>query len=63
MTIKAFLLYYGFDQPIAEIAQSLSLSETAVKSRLHRARAYVRSRLCSESTPAARAASESSVNH
>ena len=60
---KAFVLYYGFDQPIAEIARSLSLSETAVKSRLHRARAYVRNRLCSESTPAARAASESYVHH
>lgn len=60
---KAFLLYYGFDQPIAEIARSLSLSETAVKSRLHRARAFVRSRLCSESAPAAHAVGEPSVNH
>lgn len=55
---KVFLLYYGLDQPIAQIAQALSLSETAVKSRLHRARAFVRVRLGVAGQPegAARAA-------
>ena len=44
--------------PIAQIAQALSLSETAVKSRLHRARAFVRVRLGVAGQPegAARAA-------
>ena len=58
---KAFLLYYGFDQPIAAIAQSLDLIETAVKSRLHRARAFVRSRLNAGGAPPARAAGEPPV--
>ena len=58
---KAFLLYYGFDQPVAAIAQSLDLSETAVKSRLHRARAFVRSRLNAGGAPPARAAGEPPV--
>ena len=58
---KAFLLYYGFDQPVAAIAQSLDLSETAVKSRLHRARAFVRSRMNAGGAPPARAVGEPPV--
>ena len=45
LTQKAFLLYYGFDQPVARIARTLALSETAVKNRLYRARALLRARL------------------
>lgn len=39
---KCLSLCYGFDQPVARIAEALDLSETAVKSRLHRARMFVR---------------------
>lgn len=40
---RTFVLYYGFDMSVAEIARSLGVSEEAVKSRLFRARRSIRS--------------------
>lgn len=45
LSYKAFILFYGFDLPIAQIAKELTLSEQAVKSRLCRTRARVRAAL------------------
>ena len=42
---RTFVLYYGFDMSVAEIARSLGVSEEAVKSRLFRARRSIRSEL------------------
>ena len=39
---KAFVLYYYLDMTVADIARELNLSESAVKSRIHRLRASVR---------------------
>ena len=45
---KAFVLYYYLDMTVADIARELSLSESAVKSRIHRLRASVRQKLAKE---------------
>ena len=45
---KAFVLYYYLDMTVADIARELNLSESAVKSRLHRLRASVRQKLAKE---------------
>lgn len=39
---RVFVLYYGFELSVAEIAREMQLSEEAVKSRLHRSRNAVR---------------------
>ncbi len=45
---KAFVLYYYLDMAVADIARELNLSESAVKSRIHRLRASVRQKLAKE---------------
>ena len=45
---KAFVLYYYLDMAVADIARELNLSESAVKSRIHRLRAYLRQKLAKE---------------
>ena len=45
---KAFVLYYYLDMTVADIARELNLSESAVKSRIHRLRASVRQKLAKE---------------
>lgn len=45
---KAFVLYYYLDMTVADIAHELNLSESAVKSRIHRLRASVRQKLAKE---------------
>ena len=42
---RVFLLYYGFNRSVAEIARELQLGEEAVKSRLFRSRNVVRRQL------------------
>ncbi len=42
---RVFLLYYGFEHSVAEIARELRLGEEAVKSRLFRSRNAVRRQL------------------
>lgn len=39
---QAFVLYYGFDQPVRQIAKTLQISEDAVKARLYRTRERIR---------------------
>jgi len=39
---QAFVLYYGFDQPVRQIAETLHVSEDAVKARLYRTRERIR---------------------
>lgn len=41
-TYRVFVLYYGFERSVAEIAREMHLGEEAVKSRLHRGRNAVR---------------------
>ena len=42
LSYQSFVLYYGFDQTVRQIAQALSISEDAVKSRLYRTRERIR---------------------
>ena len=42
LSYQAFVLYYGFDQSVRQIAHSLGISEDAVKARLYRTREQVR---------------------
>ena len=42
------MLYYYLDMTVADIARELNLSESAVKSRIHRLRASVRQKLAKE---------------
>lgn len=44
-TYRVFVLYYGFECSVAEIAKEMHLTEEAVKSRLFRGRNAVRQRL------------------
>lgn len=41
-TYRVFVLYYGFEQSVSQIAKEMKLSEEAVKSRLFRGRNAVR---------------------
>lgn len=41
-TYRVFVLYYGFELTVAEIAAEMQIGEEAVKSRLHRGRNAVR---------------------
>jgi len=47
---RVFVLYYGFERSVAEIARDLQLSEEAVKSRLYRSRNAVRRQLTHHKT-------------
>ena len=42
LSYQAFVLYYGFDQSVREIAEALFISEDAVKARLYRTRERIR---------------------
>lgn len=42
LSYQSFVLYYGFDQSVRQIAHALSISEDAVKSRLYRTRERIR---------------------
>ena len=42
LSYQCFVLYYGFDQPIREIARALGISEDGVKCRLYRTRERIR---------------------
>ena len=42
LSYQTFVLYYGFDQPVRQIANALSISEDAVKARLYRTRERIR---------------------
>jgi len=42
LSYQSFVLYYGFDQTVRQIAHALCLSEDAVKSRLYRTRERIR---------------------
>ena len=42
LSYQTFVLYYGFDQSVREIASSLGISEDAVKARLYRTRERIR---------------------
>ena len=42
LSYQAFVLFYGYDKPIAEVAQTLHISEQATKNRLYRTRNRVR---------------------
>ena len=42
LSYQAFVLYYGFDKSVRQIAHTLSISEDAVKSRLYRTRERIR---------------------
>ena len=44
-TYRVFVLYYGFELSVAEIAKEMHLGTEAVKSRLHRGRNAVRNQL------------------
>ena len=44
LSYQAFVLYYGFDQSVREIATALHISEDAVKARLYRTRERIRSK-------------------
>lgn len=43
LSYQSFVLYYGFDQPVRQIAEALHISEDAVKARLYRTRERIRS--------------------
>lgn len=43
LSYQAFVLYYGFDQSVRQIAKALRVSEDSVKARLYRTRERVRS--------------------
>lgn len=45
---RIFVLYYGFELSVAEIARQMQMNEEAVKSRLYRGRNAVRRRLSQE---------------
>lgn len=49
-TYRVFVLYYGFQLSVAEIAKEMKLGEEAVKSRLHRGRNAVRRQLTNGTT-------------
>ncbi len=42
LSYQTFVLYYGFDQSLRQIAQVLHISEDAVKARLYRTRERIR---------------------
>ena len=42
LSYQAFALYYGFDQPVRQVANTLHISEDAVKARLYRTRERIR---------------------
>ncbi len=42
LSYQSFVLYYGFDQPVRQIAGALHISEDAVKARLYRTRERIR---------------------
>ena len=42
LSYQSFVLYYGFDRSVKEIAQELGISEDAVKCRLYRTRERIR---------------------
>ncbi len=42
LSYQSFVLYYGFDQSVRQIAQTLFISEDAVKARLYRTRERIR---------------------
>lgn len=42
LSYQSFVLYYGFDQTVRQIAHALFISEDAVKSRLYRTRERIR---------------------
>lgn len=42
LSYQTFVLYYGFDQSVRQIASSLKISEDAVKARLYRTRERIR---------------------
>ncbi len=42
LTYKCFVLYYGYDRPVADFAETLGISEGNVKMRLQRARNAIR---------------------
>lgn len=42
LSYQSFVLYYGFDQPVRQIAETLHVSEDAVKARLYRTRERIR---------------------
>ena len=42
LSYQAFVLYYGFDQSVREVADALKISEDAVKARLYRTRVRIR---------------------
>lgn len=50
MTQKVFVLFYGHDMAIAQIAAELGISEAAVKNRLMRARNKIRAKMRKEET-------------
>ena len=42
LSYQTFVLYYGFDQSVRQIAGALHISEDAVKARLYRTRERIR---------------------
>ena len=48
---RVFVLYYGFEMSVSEIAKETQLGEEAVKSRLYRGRNAVRKRLTQTGIP------------
>lgn len=48
---RVFVLYYGFELSVAEIAKETGLGTEAVKSRLHRGRNAVRQQLMQKTDP------------
>jgi RNA polymerase sigma factor (sigma-70 family) len=42
LSYQSFVLYYGFDQPVRQIAETLHISQDAVKARLYRTRERIR---------------------
>ena len=42
LSYQTFVLYYGFDQSVRQIADALGISEDAVKARLYRTRERIR---------------------
>lgn len=44
-TYRVFVLYYGYEMRVSEIADELSIGTETVKSRLYRARCLIRSQL------------------
>ncbi len=47
-TFRTFVLFYGYDLTVPEIAKRLGIGQEAVKTRLHRARAALREKLCAK---------------